>query len=133
MGGKISIDKHVSNLQELLEMSAQYFQKVKFESKISADLTQHLKVCYQVHCRSLEHRFALQARFSGVNELFACLKLPVSNLLLQIWRFSEDNSKFDSVRTSPVPLATLSQNGFSFSRKESYLTLFIYKEGSAGR
>ena len=47
---------------------------MKFESKISADLTQHLKVCYQVHCRSLEHRFALQARFSGVNELFACLK-----------------------------------------------------------
>ena len=44
MGAKISIDKHVSNLHELLEMSAQYFQKVKFESKISGDLTQHLKV-----------------------------------------------------------------------------------------
>lgn len=44
MGTKLSIDKHVSNLHELLEMSAQYFQKVKFESKISADLTQHLKV-----------------------------------------------------------------------------------------
>ena len=34
MGVKLSIDKHVSNLDELLEMSAQYFQKVKFESKI---------------------------------------------------------------------------------------------------
>lgn len=44
MGTKLSIDKHVSNLHELLEMTAQYFQKVKFESKISGNLTQHLKV-----------------------------------------------------------------------------------------
>ena len=106
---------------------------MKFESKISGDLTQHLKVCYRVYFSRLEHRSEIQAGLIGVNELFACLKIPVSNLLLQIWRFSEDNSKFDSVRTSPVPLATLSQNGFSFSSKESYLTLFIYKEGSAGR
>ena len=44
MGVRLSIDKHVSNLHELLEMSAQYFQKVRFESKISGDIKQHLKV-----------------------------------------------------------------------------------------
>ena len=44
MGSNLSIDKHVSSLDELLEMSASYFHKVKFESKISGDITQHLKV-----------------------------------------------------------------------------------------
>jgi len=34
MGIRISIDKHVSNLEELLEMSPAYFAKLKFESKI---------------------------------------------------------------------------------------------------
>ena len=38
MGVRLSIDKHVSNLHELLEMSAQYFQKVRFASKISGDI-----------------------------------------------------------------------------------------------
>lgn len=44
MGLRMSIDKHVSSLDELLDMSAQYFNKVKFESKISPDISQHLKV-----------------------------------------------------------------------------------------
>jgi hypothetical protein len=44
MGLNLSIDKHVSSLDELLEMSASYFNKVKFESKISPSITQHLKV-----------------------------------------------------------------------------------------
>ena len=44
MGLKMSIDKHVSNLDEVLEISAQYYQKVKFESKINEDITHHLKV-----------------------------------------------------------------------------------------
>ena len=44
MGVRLSIDKHVSNLPELLEMSAQYFQKVRFTSKISDEIKQHLKV-----------------------------------------------------------------------------------------
>ena len=44
MGVKISIDKHVSELDDILEMSPQYLSKVQFESKISPDITQHLKV-----------------------------------------------------------------------------------------
>ena len=44
MGHSFSIDKHVSSLDELLDMSSQYFSKVKFESKISADINYHLKV-----------------------------------------------------------------------------------------
>jgi hypothetical protein len=46
MGSTISIDKHVSNLDELLEMQPNYFSKVHFESKIPAGLTQHLKVFF---------------------------------------------------------------------------------------
>ena len=39
MGTKISIDKHVSTLDDILEMSPPYFEKIKFESKISPDIT----------------------------------------------------------------------------------------------
>jgi len=35
MGTKISIDKHVSTLDDILEMPQSYFDKIKFESKIS--------------------------------------------------------------------------------------------------
>lgn len=44
MGIRVSIDKHVSNLEELLEMSPAYFSKLKFESKVDANIHQHLKV-----------------------------------------------------------------------------------------
>ncbi len=39
MGTKISIDKHVSTLDDILEMNASYFDKIKFESKVSPDIT----------------------------------------------------------------------------------------------
>jgi len=45
MGVKISIDKHVSELDDILEMSPHYLSRVQFESKIGPDITQHLKVC----------------------------------------------------------------------------------------
>jgi len=54
MGQTFSIDKHVSSLDDLLDLSAYYFSKVKFESRISADITQHLKVSCS---RSLQNRF----------------------------------------------------------------------------
>ena len=44
MGVKISIDKHVSELDDILDMSPNYLSKVQFESKISPDIKQHLKV-----------------------------------------------------------------------------------------
>lgn len=44
MGVKISIDKHVSELDDILEMKPNYLSKVQFESKINPDITQHLKV-----------------------------------------------------------------------------------------
>lgn len=40
----MSFDKHVSSLDELLDMSAPYFSKVKFESRINPNIEQHLKV-----------------------------------------------------------------------------------------
>ena len=44
MGARLSIDKHVSSLDELLDMTATYFSKVKFQSSISPQIMQHLKV-----------------------------------------------------------------------------------------
>ena len=44
MGSTISIDKHVSNLDELLEMQPGYFANLQFENKIPEGITQHLKV-----------------------------------------------------------------------------------------
>ena len=44
MGLRMSIDKHVSSLDELLDMSAVYFNKIKFEAKVSPEIAQHLKV-----------------------------------------------------------------------------------------
>ena len=44
MGQRLSIDKHVSNLHELLDRSPHYFERIRFESKISPDIKQHIKV-----------------------------------------------------------------------------------------
>ena len=49
MGVKISIDKHVSELDDILEMSPHYLSKVQFESKIGPEITQHLKVSEVVY------------------------------------------------------------------------------------
>lgn len=51
MGIRMSFDKHVSSLDELIDLSAPYYQKVKFESKIDPRISQHIKVrifCYKV-------------------------------------------------------------------------------------
>lgn len=47
MGVKISIDKHVSELDDILEMSPHYLSRVQFESKIGPEITQHMKVRHQ--------------------------------------------------------------------------------------
>ena len=60
MGSKISIDKHISSLDDILDMSPTYFSKVKFESKISSDITQHLKVL-SLHSL-IERRFGNSAK-----------------------------------------------------------------------
>ena len=44
MGQTISFYKHVSNLDDILEISPAYYNKVKFENPISENITQHLKV-----------------------------------------------------------------------------------------
>jgi hypothetical protein len=44
MGVKISIDKHISELDDVLEMSPHYLSRVQFESRVSPDITHHLKV-----------------------------------------------------------------------------------------
>jgi len=44
MGISLSIDKYVSQIDDILEMTPSYFDKIMFESKISPDITQHLKV-----------------------------------------------------------------------------------------
>ena len=55
-------------------------------------------------------------------------------VLYQIWRFQEDNSKFDAVKSQPIALQQLQQpNSFAFNPKESYLCLFIYQRSYAGK
>ena len=44
MGATVSIDKHVSNLDELLEIQPAYFSNIQFESKVPECVTQHLKI-----------------------------------------------------------------------------------------
>ena len=44
MGTSLSIDKHVTSLDDLLEMPPKYFSRIKFESKVADCVTQHLKV-----------------------------------------------------------------------------------------
>lgn len=50
MGVKISIDKHVSELDDILEMSPTYLSRVQFESKVGPEVTQHLKVRNSILC-----------------------------------------------------------------------------------
>lgn len=44
MGSKLSIDKHVSNIEDILEMNPAYFSKLKIENNIPDNITQHIKV-----------------------------------------------------------------------------------------
>lgn len=92
----MSFDKHVSSLDELLEMTASYFQKIKFESKIDPRIESHIKVAY-------------------------CL------IIVQIWSFHEDKSKFDGVKITPVSIAHLKQTNFTFQTHGAYLVLLISK------
>lgn len=46
MGIRVSFDKHVSSLDELLDLSPNYFSRVRFESRIDTRISQHLKVSY---------------------------------------------------------------------------------------
>lgn len=56
MGAKISIDKHVSNIEDILQMPPGYFDKIKFESKISQDITHHLKVSIIYSFLQIHHK-----------------------------------------------------------------------------
>ena len=53
MGVKISIDKHVSELDDILEMSPHYLSRVQFESKIGPEITQHLKVSFMINLSTI--------------------------------------------------------------------------------
>lgn len=45
MGNKISIDKYVSNLDDILKLNTKYFSTIKFENEnIPETVAQHLKV-----------------------------------------------------------------------------------------
>jgi len=39
MGTSISIDKHLSQLDDILDMTPSYLEKIKFESKVPPDIT----------------------------------------------------------------------------------------------
>ena len=39
MGSKLSIDKHVSNLEDILELNTKLLEKIKFDSNIPESIT----------------------------------------------------------------------------------------------
>jgi len=49
---------------------------------------------------------------------------------MKIWRFHESKKSCDVVKSSPVPLHSMTDEQFYFSADESYLILLIYKNGS---
>ena len=94
MGVKISIDKHVSELEDILEMSPHYLSRVQFDSKISPDITQHLKV-----------------RLFLIKYFFYLYKtIDLINTLIQIWRFYESKKNYEYVKSAPVPLHNMTDN-----------------------
>ena len=44
MGTKLSIDKRVSELDDILKMNPTYFKRIRFESRCPQDIACHLKV-----------------------------------------------------------------------------------------
>ena len=78
----------------------------------------------------LPPRLAMTSSSISRYVLFSCLTLW---MFTQIWRFQEDNSKFDAVKSTPLPLSQLQQSNFTFNPKESYLCLFIYQTGHSGK
>ena len=45
MGNKISIDKHLSSVNDILDVKSSYFKKkIRFDSKIPDNITHHVKV-----------------------------------------------------------------------------------------
>lgn len=44
MGSRISVDKHTSRLEDILDLNPKLLEKVKFESNIPDCITQHIKV-----------------------------------------------------------------------------------------
>jgi len=81
MGTRMSFDKYVSSLDELLDMSASYFAKVRFESRVDPRILQHIKVRPK----------------------------SISPLLFKIWSFSLDKSKFDCVKISPLSFSNIKE------------------------
>jgi hypothetical protein len=46
MGTRISIDKSVTRLEEILDFNPKNLEKIKFENQIPDSITQHLKVIF---------------------------------------------------------------------------------------
>lgn len=50
MGTKLSIDKRVSELDDILKMNPTYFRRIRFESRCPQDIACHLKVTIKPNC-----------------------------------------------------------------------------------
>lgn len=44
MGSNLGVDKHVSNLEDILSMSPAHISKIKIESETPDSIVQHIKV-----------------------------------------------------------------------------------------
>ena len=62
MGSKISVDKHTSRLEDILDLNPKLLEKVKFESNIPDCITQHIKVKIYTNLNNLDLEI-LRGRF----------------------------------------------------------------------
>jgi len=95
MGSKISIDKHVSSIEDILNMNPNNFSKIKFENKIPDYITQHLKV--------------LNFLYNKFSNIFLYLKNLYKKLIFlktfnKIWRFYETKTPNNKIMSSPISL-----------------------------
>jgi hypothetical protein len=44
MGGFLTIDKHVSSLEDILELNPRFLAQTKFESNLPSEVSHHIKV-----------------------------------------------------------------------------------------
>ena len=75
MGSRISVDKHVSCLEDVLDINPKILEKVKFENNVPDCITQHIKVTIMFYGLPLP---SLPLRFGNSQTIN---KSPVSSAL----------------------------------------------------
>ena len=111
MGNKVSIDKHLSSVNDILDVKPSYFKKkIRFDSNIPENITHHVKVVSKCSSKTFQQ---IWKYFKGQQEDVQCKPISLQNLL--------NNCK-------TLALSTITLIEFTFSKQECYLILLVYKQ-----